>query len=383
MAMEIGRMLLIGVAGWALCGCGGDSNAMESVEMCFDDAPLPIGTSLPSLDAQCPDPPSAISAAVEARVRDNLERSEETAAELLRPDAITVVTCGSGSAFPSDRVQACTAVFVDGLFLLFDAGDGAERSMERLLFPVDEVDAVFLTHFHSDHIADVGEVISRSWILGRRDPLPVYGGEAVSRVVDGFNAIYALDDNYRVVHHGGEILPPQSARAIAHLVDAAALAGAVVFARDGVTVTAFAVNHPPIEPALGYRVDFGGRSVVISGDTTDTENLREMSRGADVLVSEVLNVDVVEGIECALRRLGEDRNATFMRDIRTYHIGTQELAELAAEAGVGTLLLTHQAPSLDNADPLAEAFFAAPIRQIFSGSVIAASDGTRVVIELD
>jgi ribonuclease Z len=330
----------------------------------------------------CTDPPSALSAAAEAQQRASQEAAAASAQALERSDAITVVTCGTGTPIPSDRVQACTAVFANGLFLLFDAGDGAERSMERSLLPVADLDAVFLTHFHSDHIADVGEVISRSWILGRTVALPVYGGESVQRVVDGFNTVYALDDNYRQAHHGADILDAEVEPAEAHTIDDPGEEGRVVFARAGVTVTAFRVNHPPIEPAFGYRVDHAGRSVVISGDTTDTASLRAMSAGADVLVSEVMSRDLLEAIECALKRLDDPRNARLIRDIRTYHIGTTELAELAQNAGVKTLVLTHQVPSFDNDDPRADAFLGAPIRAIYSGELVTAHDGQRIVVEL-
>jgi hypothetical protein len=86
----------------------------------------------------------------------------ETVAGLERPDALTVVLCGTGSPMPSKRAQASTAIFVGEQFLLFDAGNGAARTMEALNIPVGHLSAVFLTHFHSDHIADLGEVIDRS-----------------------------------------------------------------------------------------------------------------------------------------------------------------------------------------------------------------------------
>lgn len=364
-------------------GCGSDSNAVESSPLCVDGGRLPLGVSAAPVDAVCGEPPSPLSVAAEAQQRADRDAAAATAAELDRRDAVTVVTCGTGTPIPSDRAQSCTAVFANGLFLLFDAGDGAQRSMERLRLPVQEIDAVFVTHFHSDHIADIGEVISRSWILGRAAPLPIYGGESVERVVEGFNAVYVLDDNYRVAHHGEDILPPDVSRAVAQPIDDPGVAGRLVYERDGVAVRAFTVNHPPIEPALGYRVDYAGRSVVISGDTTATESLRGMSAGADVLVAEVLNEELTEAAECALERLGDTRNATLVRDIRTYHIGTVALGELATTAGVDTLVLTHLAPSFDNDDARADAFFTAPVAAVFDGRLITARDGTRIVVPLD
>ena len=381
-ALAAAALLLAGALAAGTSSCSDTSRASESEPLCIDGA-LPVGERTPLIDAVCTDPPSALSAAAEQQQRANAEAAAASAAELQRRDAITIVTCGTGTPIPSDRVQACTAVFVNGLFLLFDAGDGAQRSMERSLLPITEIDALFLTHFHSDHIADVGEVISRSWILGRTTTLPVYGGEAVQRVVDGFNAVYALDDKYRQTHHGADILDSTVEPAVPHTIPDPGEEGRVVYERDGVTVTAFRVNHPPIEPALGYRIEYAGRSVVISGDTTDTASLRAMSEGADVLVSEVMNADVLEAVECALKRLDDPRNARLIRDIRTYHIGTTELAGLAQNAGVRTLVLTHQVPSFDNADPRVELLLAAPIRAIYSGELIAAKDGQRIVVPLE
>ncbi len=375
-ARHVGLLLAL-VIPWGFA-CGSDSDAMAATAMCFDTEPLPIGESIPSTDANC----EAGSAAIEDLRDSSGDRVAATTTGLGGDDAITVVTCGTGTPIPSDRAQSCTAVMVNGLFLLFDAGDGAVRSIEGHPLPIEEVDAVFLTHFHSDHIADLGEVISRSWILGRNQTLPVYGGTGVSRVVRGFNAIYALDDNYRTTHHGEDLLPPQFAGANPERIEDPGVTARVVFERDGVTVAAFRVNHPPIEPALGFRIEYGGRTIVLSGDTTETESLLEASRGADMLVAEVLSEELTETLECALKNAGDQRNATLIRDVRTYHIGTTELAQLAEDAGVRTLVLTHIVPGFDNGSPQVDIFFTAPMSRFFSGELIAANDGTTLEVGL-
>lgn len=382
-ARRLGALLLAAFAATAQAGCDSSSRASEAEPLCLAAGPLPIGERPPVVDAACSEPPSPLEAAAEAQRRATRDAADASARELQRRDAITVVTCGTGTPIPSNRAQACTAVFAGGLFLLFDAGDGAERSMERSLLPVAEIDAVFLTHFHSDHIADLGEVVSRSWILGRTARLPVYGGESVARVVEGFNAVYALDDGYRTAHHGEDILPPDVARAEPHEIADPGAAGAAVFERDGVVVRAFRVNHAPVEPAFGYRVEFAGRSVVVSGDTIATDGLREASVDADVLVAEVMNREVLEAAECALGRLGDPRDARLVRDIRGYHVGTAELASLAESAGVRRLVLTHLVPTVDDGDPRADLFFAGPVRAGFSGEVIGAKDGQRIVVPVD
>jgi ribonuclease Z len=345
--------------------------------------PLPVGETPPAPAAECSTPPTPISSTIEAQTSAAQAAAAEVREELLDPDVITVITCGTASPIPPrTRAQSCTAVFVNGQFLLFDAGDGAVPSMENLNLPLPDLTAVFLTHYHSDHIADVGEAISRSWILGRRTVLPVYGGEAVERVVDGFNSIYALDYNYRTAHHGETLFPPDTTGADARLILDPGPIGSIVYEENGVTVTAYTVDHSPILPALGYRIDYAGKSIAISGDTIDTEGLRNMSQGADVLVSEVMNKSFVEDAECALGRLGDEDNAAILRDIRTYHIDVEELAELAEDAGVGTLVLTHQVPTVDD-DAQIGLVFRAPISAIYGGELLVAVDGTSVTVPVE
>lgn len=342
------------------------------------DAELPLGVTPPAPAAICAEPPAPMAALVEAGARQRQQTQAARRTALLDPSRITIVTCGTGSPIPSASAQACTAVFVNGQFLLFDAGDGAQRSMEELDLPVADIDAVFLTHFHSDHVADLGEVMSRSWILGRTEPLLVYGGEAVERVVGGFNAVYALDDNYRVAHHGEEVFPTEG-RGEAVRIDTPPAEGKVVYEAAGIRVTAYRVDHSPIEPALGYRVEYGGKAVAISGDSIDTAGLRSLAEGADVLVSEVMNKNAVESFECAFNRLPDTRNATIFRDIRTYHIDVGELAELAETAGVPKLVLIHRVPNIPGQDDL---LFRQPVEAAYSGEVVVAEDGIEVSLDI-
>jgi ribonuclease Z len=346
------------------------------------DGPLPLGVTPPAPAAECPSPPTPVSSLIESQISASQAAAAEVRDQLLDPDVITVVTCGTASPIPPrTRAQSCTAVFVNGTFLLFDAGDGAVPSMENLNLPLPDLTAVFLTHYHSDHIADVGEAISRSWILGRRTVLPVYGGQAVERVVDGFNRIYALDYNYRTAHHGEALFPSDTTGAEARLILDPGPEGSIVYDENDVRVTAYTVDHSPILPALGYRVDYAGKSIAISGDTIETEGLQNMSQGADVLVSEVMNKSFVEDAECALGRLGS-ANAEIFKDIRTYHIDVEELGQLAEEAGVGTLVLTHQVPTLDDPAQIG-LVFESPITAIYGGDLIVAVDGTTVTVPVD
>jgi ribonuclease Z len=330
--------------------------------------------------AACETPPNAQSGRIETDVRPGLDEDARERTALLNPDKITVVTCGTASPVPSDRAQSCTAVFVGGKMLVFDVGDGAQVSMERIGLPVQDVSAVFITHFHSDHIADLGELISRSWLLGRSTALPVIGPEGIDRVVQGFNQAYVSDESHRIAHHGEEVMQPGVLAAIPRRFDDPGPDGAVVYEQDGVVVKAFRVSHPPIEPAVGYRIEHRNRVVGISGDTIDTPALRTLAAGANVLVAEVMDKHFVLDMSCALGRAGSERASAIFRDIYDYHIDTIELAKLSAEVGVGTLMLTHQVPALPSAQ--AQVYFSGPIQRYFRGELVVSDDGSRKVLDL-
>jgi len=345
---------------------------------------IPVLDTPPASNAFCRRIPSLQSIGFQHQAEQRRNKIENARKELLDRNKITVVTCGTGSPVPSirARAQSCTAVFVNGKFFLFDAGNAAAQSIEDLSLPTDAITALFVTHFHSDHIADIGEVISRSWILGRQGSLPVYGGPGIQRIVDGFNLVYAADIAYRRAHHGEEIFPLNTEGSHAIEIEVPNRGGVLVYNRNGVRVRAFPVNHAPIEPAYGYRISYAGRHVVISGDTTDTPNFRRMANGADILVSEVMNLGFIEDAECALNRMGDTRNETIFRDIRTYHIGVHELADLAQEAEAEHLVLTHQVPAVDGL-PLQRSKYIRPIRRTYNkGKLTVAKDGTRVTINL-
>ena len=279
---------------------------------------------------------------VEARLKAPLSKTD-----LFDANALRVVLCGTGSPMPDPaRARACTAVIVKGRAYLVDTGPGAVNTLQLMGFPLDRIAGVFLTHFHSDHIGDLGELRMQSWVSGRTAPLPVYGPQGVDRVVGGFNAAYALDDDYRTVHHGESYMPHGAAALAAHGFDLGEADGRVVYRDADVTVTAFRVNHDPIKPAVGYRFESGGRSVVVSGDTAPTPNLVKWSHGADVLVHEALSARMVGIISRASAAAGLDRQAKMVRDTLNYHTDPVDSAREANEAGVGLLVYSHLAPGL-------------------------------------
>lgn len=311
---------------------------------------------------------------VDRQVERTLQRVDDSV--LASPD-LQVVLCGTGSPIADpERASACTAVIAGGHFVLVDVGPGAWETLDLENLPVGNVEAVLLTHFHSDHIGDLGEATTQGWIAGRPAPLEVFGPPGTARVVAGFAEAYAADVEYRIAHHGEGALPRAAAGAVAREIALpAGTTAAPVFERDGLRVTMFAVDHEPVAPAVGYRFDFAGRSVVVSGDTKKSESVAVNARGADLLVHEALHPGLVGRAVDAARRLGRERLAKLAGDIPDYHASPVEAAEVARQAGVPHLVLTHLVPAPPNA--LARRMFLAGVGDAYDGEVTLGEDGMR------
>src|SRR6185437_11306798 len=211
-------------------------------------------------------------------------------------DGLHVGLCGSGSPMPDPtRAGPCTAVLAGQRLFIVDLGAGAQKTLALMNLPPGQVEAVFLTHFHSDHIDGLGELMLQRWAGGANTaPLPVYGPTGVDQVVQGFEAAYGLDRGYRIAHHGPQVVPPAGFGGAPHPFAIDRSAPDVVLIDDrGLKVTAFPVDHRPVEPAVGYRFDYRGRSVVVSGDTAPSPRLEAAAKGADVLVHEGLAPNLV------------------------------------------------------------------------------------------
>ncbi|WP_084398706.1 MBL fold metallo-hydrolase [Henriciella aquimarina] len=287
-----------------------------------------------------------IGAAVFERTADRLVGADQTAR---LEDGLHVYFCGTGSPLPDPtRAGPCLAVLAGETALVFDAGSGSMRKLARMGFPMGGIDHVFLTHLHSDHIDGLGELILQAWIGGSRtQPVPVSGPAGTGEVVAGFGQAYAIDATYRTAHHGEKIANPQGfgARA-AELSLPPGGRVAEVFSEDGVTVSAFLVDHAPVAPAFGYRVDYKGRSVTVSGDTVRTQSVIEAAKGTDLLVHEALNRDMVAVMAEAAADNGDVALSKIFSDILDYHASPTEAADVAEAAGAKALVLTHIVPPL-------------------------------------
>ncbi len=267
------------------------------------------------------------------------------------PDGLHVALCGTGSPLPNPgRAGPCNVVIAGRQVFVVDIGEGGGRNINLMGLPLGRIAGVFLTHFHSDHIDGMGPLMMTRWTAGTNAaPLPVRGPPGVDRVVAGFNAAYAIDDGYRTGHHGPAIAPPSGAGGIAMpfaLPEPGRGDTVVVLEKDGLKVTAIRVDHGPVKPAVGYRFDYKGRSVVISGDTAKSASLTTAAKGADLLVHEALQPRLVRLMTAGLQAKGMKNLAQITRDIVNYHTTPEQAAEVAKAAGVRELVLSHIVPSI-------------------------------------
>lgn len=294
------------------------------------------------------------------------------------PDGLHVALCGTGSPMQSaDRSGPCVAVIAGKRFIVIDAGSGASRVLARMNLPPGRIDEVLLTHFHSDHIDGLGELMMQRWVGGAHTaPLPVHGPEGVESVVEGFNAAYELDKGYRVAHHGEKTVPPGGAGGTPNPITLDAEGEAIVLEEGDLRIVAFKVDHAPIEPAVGYKVTYKGRSAVISGDTKPNALLEREAQGVDLLVHEALSPKLVGLIAETAKNAGRPNIAKLMTDIPDYHTSPEDAAGIAQRARVKMLLLYHIVPLL----PLSalEGPFLGKAPEIYTGPLHLGRDGDIV-----
>ncbi len=297
------------------------------------------------------------------------------------PDGLSVGLCGSGSPLPDPtRAGPCTAVVAGRRLFVVDAGEGSAKIMSLMNLPPAKVDALFITHFHSDHIADLGELMLQRWAGGAAEaPLPIYGPTGVDAVVGGFMQAYRLDEGYRVAQHGVKVVPPSGFGGAPHaFAITQASPDVVLIDEPDLEVVAFPVLHGPVDPAVGYRFVYKGRTVVISGDTAASPRVEAEARGADVLVHEGLAPNLLADLRRVALADGRTNLAQILHDILSYHTTPEQAARIAERAGVRMLLFTHVIPPLPSSALNGPFLGRSP--QIFRGRIIVGRDGDVVTL---
>lgn len=289
-------------------------------------------------------------------------------------DGLHLGLCGTGSPMPNAaRAGPCNIVIAGNQLWVVDVGEGGNRNINLMGFSPADIEGVLLTHFHSDHIDGLGPLMLYHWTRGASEnPLPVYGPEGVRALVAGFNAAYATDETYRIAHHGETVVPRGGgggeARTFRMTGDRLQ-----VLRRGGVTITAFTVDHDPVEPAVGYRFDYKGRAICISGDTAKSANLEKVCNGVDIIVHDALQPAMVKEMQAALEARGNANAAKIMFDIQDYHASPEDAAESAQAADAKMLVLSHLVPPL----PMAYLYpaFLGDAENRFDGEIVVGEDG--------
>jgi ribonuclease Z len=242
---------------------------------------------------------------------------------------IDIVLLGTGNPIPDPRrAGPATLVRAGDVSLLVDCGRGVLQRAAAVGTQANQLAALLLTHLHSDHITDAGDVISTRW-LTTTDPSPfvIIGPPRTSEVVSGVLSSLQPDVDYRMAHHVDLAQAPT--------VDVRELCEGVALELGEVNVLAARTDHRPVEPTVAYRIEVGGRAVVLAGDTVPCDGLDVLCRDADVLVHTVTRDDV-------LRTIPTPR----VQEIRGYHSSVEQAAQTAARAGVDVLVLTHYVPEM-------------------------------------
>ena len=251
-------------------------------------------------------------------------------------------------------------ILVDDVPYVVDCGDGVARQLVLAGVALPQLRHVFITHHHSDHNADYGNLLLLSWASGLRTRVDTWGPPPLEQITRAFFEMSAYDIDIRIADEGRVPLRP-----LVHAHEVS-LAG-VVLQDERVKVTCALVEHPLVTPAFAYRFDTADRSIVISGDTARSDNLVRLAQGADVLVHEAMYLPAVDRLVARVPNA-----ATLKRHLLDSHTSAEDAGRVAAAAGVKTLVLSHLVPP---DDPLTtEQMWIDAARTQFNGRIILGRD---------
>ena len=269
-------------------------------------------------------------------------------------------TGGGPRVIPNGRARPANLIVANGVPYVIDCGSGVSQQLVRAGVPLNTLRHVFITHHHSDHDLDYGNLIYNAWASGLRAGVDAYGPPPIKAMTEAYWQLNRFDIETRIADEGR---PDLRKLVTAHEF---AEPGPVMQNAD-VKVTAARVRHPPIVHAYAYRFDSADRSIVISGDTAYSSELIALAKGADVLVHETMHLG---GLESLLKRV--PNAATLREHLLASHTATEDIGKVAAAAGVKTLVLSHLVPSDDNS--ITDDMWAEGVRKHYAGQIIVGRD---------
>jgi ribonuclease BN (tRNA processing enzyme) len=273
-----------------------------------------------------------------------------------------LILLGTGGGPRPRKISSGSAqvILSNGAAYVIDCGDGVARQLAMANVPLTALASIFITHHHSDHNADYGNLILLAWTAGLNKRIDTWGPPPLARMTRLFFEMNEYDIKTRIADEGR---PPLAPLVHTHEIRN----GGRVMQDENVKVTAALVNHPPVTPAFGYRFDASDRSIVISGDTTPTRSLIDLARGADVLVHDAMFPAGVDRIAARVP------NAQILRQsILSHHTTAEDAGRVANEAGVKTLVLSHLVPPDD--PQISEAMWKDAAARHFNGTIVVGKD---------
>lgn len=272
---------------------------------------------------------------------------------------ILLGTAGGPSPKPNRAASAQAIVIGDRIYVI-DCGNGVARQLVLAGQKLDQISNVFITHHHSDHNADYGNLLLLAWSNNLSRAVSTWGPPPLKAMTRQFLALNDYDIRTRI---GDEGRPNLRKLIVPHEISAPGL----VMTDDRVRVTAALVDHPPVTPSFAYRFDCPDRSIVISGDCRPTPALVALAKGADVLVHEVMHLPSLDAL------IATEPNAKRLREhLIASHTSTEQVGSLASEAGVKTLVLSHFVPG--GYPFLSDEVWRDAVRPQFAGELIVGRD---------
>jgi ribonuclease BN (tRNA processing enzyme) len=267
---------------------------------------------------------------------------------------------GGGPSPKPNRSAPANVIIAGGAAYVIDCGDGVARQLVLAGVKLDTIRSVFLTHHHSDHNADYGNLLLLAWANNLARRVDSYGPPPLARMTRQFLAMNDIDIKTRIADEGrpalGKLIIPHEIRA-----------DGLVMQDANLKVTAARVPHPPIRPSFAYRFDCADRSIVFSGDTAPSANLVALAKGADILVHEVMHLPSLDAL------IATEPNAKRLREhLLASHTPTEQVGHIATEAGVKTLVLSHFVPG--GYPFLSDDIWRDAVRPYFKGEIIIGHD---------
>jgi len=267
-----------------------------------------------------------------------------------------------GGPTPSPfRAPASVLIVAGGQPYLVDAPNGVAGQLAKAAVPLDSLGQIFITHDHSDHVIDAGTLLELAWGAGLNSPVTLNGPPPLRQIVHDSLAASRYDQKVRMREEGRRALAPLvHVREFTH--------GGLIHEDERVTVRAALVDHYTVKPAFAYRFDTQNRSIVVSGDTTFSNNLVQLARGADLLIHEAMYLP-------AIGQLAGEHAPSLREHLLRSHSTTEQVGMVAAKAGVKKLVLSHLVPAFPT---ITDEMWLAGVRKYFQGEAIVGRDLEQV-----